>query len=420
MTPTEVTRLERSIRLIEPYVQTYDWGSYEALATFLGRAPTGDPMAEAWFGAHPGGPSRVVCPRPESETGGEISLAELLASDPEHWLGANSKELSFLLKVLAIGRPLSLQMHPTLDEARSGFEDEERRGVSRSDATRVFRDSNHKPELICALSEIDALCGFRPIVDSIEFLSLLGGWIAEHFVAHLQNGFPVRDLIGRTLSTSDDIVGATFLARTASIGELVQRADGLLLATCPPKFRLAAIWLARLGRQYPDDGGVAVSALLNCVRLNPGESLFLDAGNMHAYLSGLGVEIMANSDNVVRGGMTSKHVDVDVLTRLVDTDPIGDPVIRADRSTLDGGASLERWPVPVPDFSLCRVRVDPQKPGNLPCCPNLRIVLCSEGSVTVSAAETALTLTKGQAIVSAAATELVISGYGECFVASSG
>ena len=151
--------------------------------------------------------------------------------------------------------------------------------------------------------------------------------------------------------TTDELVGVTFLARSAAIEELAQRAEQLLMGPCPEEFKLAATWLTRLGRQYPADGGVAVAALLNCVRLEAGEALFLDAGNMHAYLCGLGVEIMANSDNVIRGGMTSKHVDVDVLTRLVDTDPLSDPVIRPTRSKLEGGADLETWPVS--GFGLC-------------------------------------------------------------------
>jgi mannose-6-phosphate isomerase len=422
----EVAPAEHPILRIEPSVQRYVWGSYDALPAFLGIEATGEPMAEAWFGTHPGGPTRVLAERSGERSGDRLcgdagcSLAEVTAGDPQFWFGPDAKELSFLLKVLAIGHPLSLQMHPTLEEARIGFADEERRGISRVDPTRVFRDANHKPELICALTEIDALCGFRPVEESVAFLNLLGGWIAEHFVAEIRGGTTIRSLVARALSTNDDLVGATFLARTASISELAQRADRLLLDTCPPKFLLAATWLSRLGRQYPADGGVAVAALLNCLRLNPGEALFLDAGNMHAYLSGLGVEIMANSDNVIRGGMTSKHIDVDVLTRLVDTEPLTDPVIRATRSTLPGGAVIESWPVPVPDFAISRVSVTPNTPGNLPACSGLRMVLCAEGSVSVAAADATVPLAKGQAIAVAAATQLAISGYGKCFLASPG
>lgn len=233
LTPAEHDMLlEHGILRLEPFVQPYDWGSYDALPAFLAVDPTGEPMAEAWFGTHPGGPTRVLGERvPEqgeaSEQGaasevGACSLADVTSRDPHLWFGPGANEMSFLLKVLAIGRPLSLQMHPTLEEARNGFADEELRGVSRTDPTRVFRDANHKPELICALSDIDALCGFRPVDESIAFLTLLGGWIAEHFIAELRAGATVRSLIGRALSTNDDLVGATFLARTASITELVR------------------------------------------------------------------------------------------------------------------------------------------------------------------------------------------------------
>ena len=402
---------------LSPCLKPYDWGSYDALPAFLGIEPTGEAVAEAWFGTHPSGPSQVAGDEGGS---GDLSLAQVTAGDPAFWFGAGNRDMSFLLKVLAIGRPLSLQMHPTLLEAKRGFDEENRRGIPVSDPTRVFRDANHKPELICALTEIDALCGFRPTADSIELLALLGGRIGEGFVHALNAGVSIKTLVRRSLSPADELLGATIAARSAAIAELVECADRVVSRGCPEKYRLAATWIARLGRQYPTDGGVAVAALLNCVRLNKGEALFLDAGNMHAYLRGLGVEIMANSDNVIRAGMTSKHIDVDVLTRLVDTDPIAEPVIVPRRVTLTGGAEWETWVVPVPDFSLSRLTVESGSPEVLPYARGIRVALCSEGSVTVTGSGSTVVLRKGEALVSPASAVLTVSGHGEAFFASPG
>ena len=176
---------------IEPFVQHYDWGSYDLLPNFLGSTPTGEPMAEAWFGTHPSGPSPVE---------GGRSLSEVTAEDQPGWFGPNTHDLSYLLKVLAIARPLSLQMHPTLADARIGFDEENRRGVPITDGARVFRDPNHKPELICALTTVDALCGFRVVSESIDFLGLLGGWIADRLIEALKADVPLRTLVARSLS----------------------------------------------------------------------------------------------------------------------------------------------------------------------------------------------------------------------------
>jgi mannose-6-phosphate isomerase len=196
---------------------------------------------------------------------------------------------------------------------------------------------------------------------------------------------------------------------------------------CPEHLRLSVSWLATLGRAYPGDGGVAVASLLNCVRIQPGESLFLGAGNMHAYLHGLGVEIMANSDNVVRGGLTEKHIDVNVLADLVDTSPAPVPLVAVERFLLAGGARVESWPVPVTDFSLLRVGVSAPDAGALTMGNHPAVVLCSAGTVEVIGHTgtgpdeiiTRLTLSQGQAVYAAAAQRISFSGYGECFVASS-
>ena len=405
-----------SLLPVSPFVQPYAWGSIDALADFLQMEPNGKPMAEAWYGVHPGGPSTVVV------DGVVVTLTELVRRDPAHWFGTERSQpgMSFLLKILAIDAPLSLQLHPTIEQARAGFAEENGRGVDPADPRRVFRDENHKPELICALTELDALCGFRPTADSIEFLTVLGGALAERMVRAITAGVSTREIVLRALTPDDELVGAIPDERVAATDELVSRADAALGSACPERFCLAASWIATLGRTYRGDGGVAVAALLNCVRLEPGQALFLPAGNMHAYLRGLGVEIMANSDNVVRGGLTPKHVDVETLSRLVDTTPNDVKPMDPTRSAMAGGARLEEWSVPVADFALSRVSVAGSGTGSLSIGAGPAIVLCAEGSVVVSSNGSSATVAKGVALVAPARATLGFSGYGECFIATPG
>lgn len=394
-----------SLVAIEPYVQTYPWGSVSEMAEFLQVEPTGGPMAEAWFGVHPSGPA-VVRDDPQRR-----SLAELLVS--------RNQKMEFLLKVLSIAAPLSLQLHPTIDQARAGFADENRRGIPIADASRVFRDQNHKPELICALTELDALCGFREIADSVALLGEIGGHVATAIIELLRGGAGIRDILRRLLTSGDPLLGTGSVARLTSLSEFLEGATRAANRPHPAPHELALEWIQKLGNTYPGDGGVVVAALMNCVRIQPGEALFLAAGNLHAYLRGFGIEIMANSDNVVRGGLTSKHIAVDALTELVDSDPTPVPVVRAEWSRLVGGAAVERWPVPVRDFSLIRVTVARNESGTLKVGGHPFVVLCSTGEVTLSTNSEALSIGRGHAAYVAPEQDLSFSGYGEGFVATS-
>ena len=371
-------------------------------------------MAEAWFGVHPSGPSTV------SVDGVDVALASFLG---------DATTMSFLLKVLAIAAPLSLQLHPNLEQAAAGFARENRRGVALSDSGRVFRDANHKPELICALTVIDVLCGFRTRSEALQFLDALSGPTTTRLANEVRKGVETRDIIRKLLTATDPLLGVTTQERLLATNDLGERAGRLAdRADCPESLRLGAEWLVKLAQAYPGDGGVAVAVFLNCVRVRPGDALYLAAGNMHAYLHGVGIEIMANSDNVVRGGLTPKHIDVDVLTELVDTEPSTVPLVKAFRSRLAGGARTEYWPVPVKDFSLLRVAVSDGETGILTIGNRPSVVLCSSGHVRLrgsrgadsSGIETACTLTKGQAVYAAPSQALHVSGYGEVFVAGSG
>jgi mannose-6-phosphate isomerase len=259
------------------------------------------------MGAHPLAPSRLV------REGAARSLADVVAEAPERELGAETlrafgPRLPFLLKVLAAAEPLSIQAHPTAEQARAGFDDEEERGIPRDAPHRNYKDASHKPELLCALTPFDALCGFRAIDETLALFDLLGVRALDDALA------PLR-------ATRDEAGLAETFRRVMTL-EDAQRSpvvDAVVAACEKPaaSFARERTWAARLAALYPGDVGVVSALLLNLVHLEPGDAIYLGAGNLHAYLEGTGVEIMASSDNVLRGGLTKKHVDVPELMRVL-------------------------------------------------------------------------------------------------------
>ncbi|MDT4942440.1 MAG: mannose-6-phosphate isomerase [Pseudonocardiales bacterium] len=369
---------------LDGVVRHYEWGSRTAIPSLLGVDADGQPWAELWFGAHQHDPSPV----PDRGT----TLDALLASDPQRHLGSTSAvrfdgRLPYLMKVLAADRALSIQVHPTLEQARAGFAREEAQGIPQDAPHRNYKDANHKPELLCALTPFDALCGFRPVPDTIDLLAELAlpdlGFLADR----LRGDDPLRAAFTAVLEHPDiEPVVAALTARVAGA------ADGPLYAT-------------RLGAQdAPGDVGVVLTLLLNYVRLAPGEAIYLGAGNVHAYLRGTGVEIMASSDNVLRCGLTPKHIDVPELLRITDFTSLADPLWPAV-----GG----RFEMPVHDFALTRIEVDGSTGlhDDGPC-----IVLCTSGSVSVGD----VPVRPGHAAFVPAGEAITITGVGEVFVASTG
>jgi mannose-6-phosphate isomerase len=306
--------------LLQAVVQNYAWGSVTAIPELLGRMPDGEPQAELWMGAHPMGVSRI----------GDATLLDVINSDPAGALGSMARSrfgdsLPFLLKVLAAEKPLSLQAHPSRKQAQLGFDREEAAGIALPDPKRIFKDPNHKPELICALTEFEALCGFRPVRETAVGLEVIGSPTTLGMAARLRTEHPasalqniVRQLLELPADSAERVV-----AEVVNGCRRVAAGDG--------PFSAPAALAVRLGADYPGDPGVVVSLLLNHLVLVPGEALLLTAGNMHAYIRGVGVELMANSDNVLRGGLTSKHVDVAGLIDVLDWTPLLDPVQKPTR-----------------------------------------------------------------------------------------
>jgi mannose-6-phosphate isomerase len=278
-----------SMRRLEGVVQHYDWGDPAFIPRLLGVEPDGRPWAEWWLGTHPSGPSTIA---------GDGALADVAGPLP------------YLLKVLAATEPLSLQCHPSAEQAVDGH----RRGI--------YPDDRPKPELLVALTPFEALCGVRPVEPTLELLRLLDLPELEAAVRSVGPGGAIAGLSRGTLD-ADAVVGACASADT-------------------PEAHL----VTSLAGRYPGEPSVAVTLLLNHVRLDPGQAVRLGPGTLHAYLGGAGVELMGASDNVVRAGLTRKAVDVDELLRILDPTPMPDPVLAArDRYELpDAGVSLVRVP----------------------------------------------------------------------------
>ena len=302
------------MRLVTGVVQHYAWGDRSFIPRLLGVPGNDRPWAELWLGTHRGGPAKLE---------GDVSLRSV------------SGELPYLLKVLAAAEPLSLQTHPSRQQAERGFAREERDGPEVDASTRIYRDPYPKPEMLCALTSFDALCGFRPVAESIDLLRRIAvDDLADHLERHGLES-TVRDLYTGKLETA-----ATIAVASARAAEHASSRETQLVAD--------------LAGRYPHDPSLAVTLLLNRVTLEPGEAIFLAPGNLHAYLSGAGIEIMGASDNVVRGGLSPKHIDVSELLDVVGYDPLLNPVTVAVES------EPGRWRYDTPDtpFRLWRYEVD--------------------------------------------------------------
>jgi len=361
----------------------------------MGVEPTGEPVAEVWFGAHPKAPTTVV----ESP---DDSLADLIARDPAHHLGSASVDrfgptLPYLVKLLAAAEPLSIQLHPSREQARHGCAREDAAGVDRLAPNRSFRDDNHKPEMIVAISRFEALVGLRPVNETLEFLGSLSVPALDNLVAQIETSGLAAAL--ETILTMAPEKAAAMVA--AAVEACRSTSDS-------SPWVAEAELLVRLNQKYPADRGVLTAALLNRIVLGPGDAIFLNAGNLHAYVEGFGVEIMANSDNVLRGGLTPKHIDVAALLDIVDATPIVPEVQPADRS-------VTNYITPVPEFTVTRY-VTPQRVA----CPasGPRIVLAVGGAARVTVdAQSIEVPAAGAAWIPAAADPVQLDGSADVFVA---
>ena len=381
---------------IENIPRPYAWGSTTAISDLLGTAPSGGPEAELWFGDHPGSPAQII--------GGsdEPDLAALLT--------ARGEKLSFLLKVLAAVEPLSLQAHPTIAQARDGFARENAAGIALDDPARNYKDELHKPELIYALSDpFIALAGFRSVdAARAELQQGVGAADAEQSGA----GAQLAPLIDRL--TSDDALPEVvrwLIGRGEGVAELVD-AVAELARRLEHRPLDSESWatVRRLAEHYPGDPGIALSLLMHTVVLRPGEALYLPTGNIHSYQRGLAIEVMAASDNVLRGGLTPKHVDVPELMAVLDARPV--PVPRIEPVTV--GPGVHRFDPGIDDFCLTVVSEGAALRGLSLRTDGPAIVLCLDASLTLQGS---LTLHRGQAVY-VDDDEVRFEGDGRAIIAS--
>ncbi|WP_028266414.1 mannose-6-phosphate isomerase, class I [Arthrobacter sp. MA-N2] len=378
---------------LENLLRPYAWGSTTAIAALLGRPASGGPEAELWIGAHPGSPSLAT--RPD---GSSVALDALINVDPTHFLGGSSlaefgPRLPFLTKLLAADKPLSLQVHPGLQQAREGFAKENAAGLAADAPERNYRDDNHKPEMLFALTPFEALCGFRPATDSKR--------VFEHLANLLDlAAVDVPDIITGVIADLSDADEAAALK--ASFTRLITGGDSVSAATdqvvavltsgAPMGHYVAELSaVLRINAEFPGDPGVLISLLLNLVILAPGESVYLPGGNVHAYLKGLGVEVMAASDNVLRGGLTPKHIDVPELLKTIEFAALGVP--RIEPRTSKFGQDL--YVPPFREFQLQRIELAPGAEPVPLAQAGPAVVVVVSGSVLLDSPKSELALARG-------------------------
>lgn len=396
----------KQIFKLQNTVQHYAWGSTTLIPTLLGvENKQKRPFAELWMGSHIKAPSYVCLDGGES-----MSLRELISLNAEAVLGKTvvaifGNKLPFLFKILAAATPLSIQVHPSKEQAIAGFTKEEMQAIPLTAANRNYKDTNHKPELLVALSKFSLMQGFKSFPEIKKEFNLLS--CSQRLSA----------IIADTDKQAEDkqlvyfftrLMALTEQERNTIIPQLAAHAEGRQEVECR--------WFRKLQELYPADIGVLSPLILNVMELEPGQAVFLPAGVLHSYLGGFGIEIMANSDNVLRGGLTPKHVDVEELLNVVEFESSKPNIVTAkniDQTELN-------YPVPVKEFSLNKIIVKPAAVKNFQRCTTVEILLVLKGEVALSAPELRQSMTARQGesfLIPAAVEQYTISGEGEVFKA---
>ena len=389
----------RTIKLLKNTVQNYAWGSPTAIPELLGeQSPSHEPRAELWMGAHLKAPSLV------NYDGQWLSLAELITKFPQEILGndvalAFDNKLPYLFKVLAAAKPLSIQAHPNLNQAKKGFKRETDRGIAMDAPNRNYKDDNHKPECICALSPFWAMYGFRNIPD---ILTLMEKNCPVGLAAELD--FLKKHPDSRGLKRFfTDLMTMDSQRQKRVVDEAVQNAHQY------SDEDFAFYWMTRLSNGYPTDIGILAPLLLNLIELEPGEALFLPAGELHAYLEGVGMEVMANSDNVLRGGLTPKHIDVPELLKVLNFKSRPVNILKAVKKNKNERVYTSE----ADEFVLSVVSTSVGSPYQSSESRSVEIMLCTEGKAYLKdkGTQEIINIKKGEsAIIPAAVIGYSITG----------
>jgi mannose-6-phosphate isomerase len=366
---------------------------------FLNATPDGAPFAELWLGVHPTGPATAETPN------GPEQLDHIISGDTTQHLGEDITsrfgQLPYLVKLLAPARPLSMQVHPGREMAMAGYQEEERRGVPLTDAQRSFKDEHNKPEMVYAITHFEGLVGFRPREEVVLLLQTVAG--------------PLRPALDALHQSAGEQGMQSTLEQLLELN--VTQVEEVLATTAKhagkhpdPTIRAACTTVNELSRLYPEDIGAVISLMLNRVQLQPGQLVFLADGVPHAYLGGFGLEVMGNSDNVLRLGLTTKHINVPSMLKALDFNSSGFAV-----ETAPSDQVTHIFEPPTPEYALSITRPHLAVggttilPGHGP-----RVLVCLSGRITASTAQSnAETLTKGQSLfASAAESAIQVSGCG--------
>ena len=397
----------KQICILRNTIQTYAWGSRKGISELLGtQVPSSEPQAELWMGAHPKAPSQVFYGNKWR------ALLELVNEFPNEILGERvakkyNNRLPFLFKVLAAEQPLSIQAHPNISQAKEGFLRENKQGIAMDAFNRNYKDDNHKPEIICALSPFWALNGFRPVKEIIELLTKINSphlLPSKKLLETNPNYLGLKQALEKILTMDKENITSAVIDTL----EYVQKEKDNV-----PLFK----WLISINESFPKDVGVLCTLLLNLVKLEPGQAMFLPARQLHAYLSGVGVELMANSDNVLRGGLTSKHMDIPELLKILDFSEV-------EISKLEGQSSKKGelvYKSQTEEFRLSEISVNPGSSYLSEKDRSIQILLITNGQGTITDLESnfELQVTKGSsAMIPASVDQYQIKGNLALFSAS--
>lgn len=412
-------RVEPFFRL-KNQIQPYDWGTKEAFTELFGWENTsGEPRAELWMGSHIKAPSLII------DSGKEYGLDSWITDASEGLLGPKlyeRKRLSFLFKVLSASKALSIQVHPNKEQAKNGFVIEQRLGIPLDAHNRNYKDDNHKPELICALTPFVAMCGFRPVDQVLALLESLSLAFLEDSIDDLRTASlhgeqvfyeKLKDFyLGLMRKNPDE---TAIIAKTCEdiIGNKPSEND---FDAYKNQTVLSPYLECLLMQQsYPDDLAILSPFFMNLYHLAPGKALFLSAGIPHAYLRGTGLEIMASSDNVLRGGLTPKYIDVQELEKVMIAGPhditLTAPVIKNE--------NFYYYQVPVNDFSLLVIHQENDLADSFFTVEELAIILCISGTLTIINDDKSGVLVAGESAVISPG-DYTIRGEGKLAVASEG
>jgi mannose-6-phosphate isomerase len=362
-------------------VKNFSWGSKHLIQDQLGLGPTNQEVAEVWFGTHAGGQSKLL-------TSGQ-NLSEAVGS-----------KLFFLVKFLAADSPLSIQVHPNAVQAKAGFARENAAGIDLADPKRNYKDDSHKPEILIALSAFEALCGFRPRAEILEIFLAFSESEARfgELAALLATDASLEEIFSELLEDSE-------LA-----GRFASSVAGLDIDSISEQARALVVDLLD---KYPGETGALVSLLLNFIQLAPGEAIYLPAGNLHAYLSGLGLEAMAASDNVIRGGLTSKHIDKAELRNITDFSELAESKV-SPKKLAEG---LVEYPVAASEFRVYRAQITGTNMLADIDLPAAAVIVCVSGEIAVGTSlEEREVLKKGEVVFVSEAKKFSLSGSGDAFV----